>query len=161
MRESFGDSYVETDFKALDKLVANLGKSHFVDVGILGDNANKTEGGGATIGMIGAVQEFGTIDGSIPERSFIRMPLQTHQAQIQKQVEPRMQKHLEIGDVKGIFVDIGIAAEGVIQDAFDSQGFGNWPDNAQSTIDAKNGKDSPLINTGLLRKSVSSKAGAV
>lgn len=158
MRESFGDSYVETDFKALDKLVANLGKSHFVDVGILGDNAGKTEGGGATVAMIGAVAEFGTIDGHVPMRSIIRMPLQTHQAQIQKAVEPRMQKHLETGDVKGIFVDIGIAAEGVIQDAFDTHGFGTWKPNAESTIEQK-GSDSPNIDKGLLRKSISSKAG--
>jgi hypothetical protein len=158
MRESFGDSYIETDFKALDKLVENLGKKHYVDVGILGENAGKTEGGGATIGMIGAAQEFGTIDGRIPKRSFIVMPLQTHQGDIQKQVEPRMQAHMEKGDIKGIFTDIGIAAEGVIQDAFDTRGFGTWKPNAESTIEQK-GSDSPLIDKGLLRKSISSKSG--
>jgi hypothetical protein len=160
VRESYGDSYVEADFTALDKLIANLGKSHYVDVGILGANAGKTEEGGATVGMIGAVQEFGSIDGRIPKRSFIRMPLQTHQAEIQAQVEPRMQKHMEQADIKGIFTDIGIAAEGVIQDAFDSNGFGQWKPNAESTI-AQKDSDSPLIDTGLLRKSISSKANQI
>ena len=159
MKEAFGDSYIESDFSALDKLIGNLGKNHYVDVGILGANAGKTEDGGATVGMVGAAQEFGTIDGKIPKRSFIIMPLQTHQEQIQKAVEPRMQAHLEAGDIKGIFVDIGIAAEGVIQDAFDSAGFGTWPANAESTIKQK-GSDTPLIDKGLLRKSISSKTGA-
>jgi hypothetical protein len=157
-RETFGDSYIEADFSALDKLVENLGKKHYVDVGILGENAGKTDEGGATIGMIGAVQEFGKLDGKIPKRSFILMPLQTHQSEIQKQVEPRMQKHMETGDIKGIFTDIGIAAEGVIQDAFDTRGFGTWKSNAESTIEQK-GSDSPNIDKGLLRKSISSKVG--
>lgn len=159
MRESFGDSYIEADFKALDKLIAGLDKKHYVDVGILGENASKTEAGGATLGMIGAVHMFGTIDGSTPKRDFIVMPLQAHQAEIQKQVEPRMAKHLETGDVKGIFTDIGIAAESVIQDAFDTGGFGTWPDIKQETKDRK-GSDAILIDEGKLRKAISSKAGA-
>lgn len=158
MRESIGDSYIEADFAALDKLIGELGKTHYVDVGILGENAQKTEAGGATLGMIGAVQEFGTLDGHVPKRSFIQMPIETKQAQIQAEVEPRMAGHLQRGDVVGIFVDIGISAEGVIQDAFDTRGFGTWKPNAERTVEMK-GSDAPLIDEGNLRKAISSKAG--
>ena len=157
MRESIGDSYIEGDFSVLDKLIAGLEKNHFVDVGILGENAQKTEAGGATLGMIGAVHEFGTADGHIPKRSFILMPLQTRQQQIQAAVEPRFKGHLEKGDVHGIFVDIGISAEAQIQDAFDTGGFGTWRPLSERTIEAK-GSDSILIDTGALRKAVSSEA---
>lgn len=160
MRESIGDSYIESDFSALDKMLGELGRSHFVDVGILGENGSKTDAGGATLAMIGAVHEFGPLKDPSRKRSFILMPLQTHQDQIQRDVEPRFAKHIGEGDVHGIFVDIGIAAEGQIQDAFDTGGFGTWKPLEQSTIDAK-GSDAILIDTGALRRAVSSKAGTV
>lgn len=163
MREAFGDSYIEADFAALDKLLGELGKTHYVDVGILGENAQKTSEGGETIGSYGAKNEFGSVAEHIPKRSFIQMPIETRQSQIQAEVEPRMAKHLQAGDVAGIFVDIGISAEGVIQDAFDTHGFGTWKPNAERTIEMKTIRgrpgDSPLIDTGALRKSISSKAG--
>lgn len=157
-RETIGDSYIDADFSVLDKMLSGLEKGHFVDVGILGEKGSKTEAGGATVAMIGAVHEWGSLIRKIPKRSFIAMPIQTHQAQIQKDVEGRFAGHLERGDVGAIFTDIGISAEGVIQDAFDTGGFGTWKPLQESTIKAK-GSDSILINKAILRKSITSKAG--
>ena len=56
----------------------------------------------------GAVHEFGSIKRKIPKRSFIAMPIQTKQAQIQKSVEGRFAGHLARGDVAAIFTDIGL-----------------------------------------------------
>jgi hypothetical protein len=158
VRETIGDSYVDADFSVLDKMLSELDKGHFVDVGILGDKASKTESGGATVAMVGAVQEFGSLVKKIPKRSFIAMPIQTRQEQIQKAVEGRFSAHLEKGDVGAIFRDIGIAAEGEIQDAFDTRGFGTWAANDPKTVKRK-GSDSPLIDKAVLRKSITSKAG--
>jgi len=47
---------------------------------------------------------------------------------------------------------LGLLGQSIIQDWFDNPANG-WPENAQSTIDAK-GSDRPLIDTGNLRKSM-------
>lgn len=157
MRQRFGDSEIEADFSALERLVEGLGGDHYTDVGILGENGGKTQQGGVTLAFIGAVHEFGSLDGHNPERSFIRVPIETGQAEIEAAVEPMMARHLASGDVKAIFEDIGIAAEGRIQDAFDTGGFGQWPQLKEDTIKRK-GSDSILIDEGDLRRAITSKA---
>lgn len=157
MRQRFGDSEIEADFSALEKMVEDLGKDHYVDVGLLGENGGKTEKGGVTLAFIGAVHEHGSLDGHNPPRSFIRMPIETGQAEIEAAVEPLMARHLAEGDVKAIFEDIGIAAEGRIQDAFDTGGFGQWPALKEETIKRK-GSDSILIDRGDLRRGITSAA---
>ena len=51
---------------------------------------------------------------------------------------------------------VGVVAEEVIQEAFATRGFGKWKANKPSTI-ARKGSDSPLIDTGQLRRSITSK----
>ncbi len=159
-----GDSIVTGDFSRLEKLIENLEEGHYVDIGILGESNQSVEGG-YTLAGIGAVQEFGTDRAgrgnsvTIPERSFIRMPLETGQEDIEKAVEPELQKLLEDDDIEGIFKLIGIAGEARIQEAFESTGFGEWDPNAESTIRQK-GSDSPLIDQGDLRQAITSKVGS-
>ena len=50
---------VSGDFSKLEALIKDLGKKHYVDIGILGES-NKTVEGGLTLAGIGAVHEFGT-----------------------------------------------------------------------------------------------------
>lgn len=158
-----GDSYVKGDFSQLNKLVEGLSKKVYVDIGILGED-NETEEGGLTTAGIGAVHEFGTDragrgrDTVIPERSFIRMPLETGQDEIEKTIEPKIQKHIEDGDIEGLFKLIGIAGEARIQEAFETGGFGKWEDIKEATKKAKK-SDAILIDDGTLRKSISSKVG--
>ena len=147
---------INLNFKGLEKLIGNLKKNIYVDVGILGNETREEDG--FTLPVIGAVHEFGNGEGTIPERSFIRMPLTTKQESLQVAAEKVFAKKLETGDVKGIFKVIGIAAEAAIQEAFETGGFGTWPDIEQETKDRK-GSDAILIDTGTLRKGISSKVG--
>lgn len=159
-----GDSEVSGDFSKLDNLVKELGKKYHVDIGILGES-NETEEGGKTLAGIGAVHEFGTNRAgrgntiTIPERSFIRMPLETGQDAISKEIEPKLKEYIEKGNIEGIFKLIGIAGEARIQEAFETGGFGKWPANAPSTVISKK-SDSPLIDDGSLRKAIMSKVGS-
>ena len=158
-----GDSVVTGDFSRLEKLVENLGKKHFVDIGILG-KAGYTERGGITLAGIGAVHEFGTDKAGrgrktvIPERSFIRMPLETGQEDIEKKIDTRFQELMENADIKGIFELIGIAGEARIQEAFETGGFGSWVDIKEATKKAK-GSDAILIDQGPLRQGITSRVG--
>lgn len=155
---------VQADFSKLEKLISNLKEKHFVDVGVLGDGAGRTEGGEITTAGIAAVHEFGTDKAGrgnsvkIEKRSVIMLALTKRQKQIAEAVDNRKNKHIEDGDIRAIFVDLGLACEAEIQNAFDTGGFGAWKANTESTI-ARKGSDTPLIDKGLLRKSYTSKVG--
>lgn len=158
-----GESEVKGDFSRLEKLVENLSKKYYVDIGVLGDGGY-TEGGSITLAGIGAVHEFGTDkagrtrDVVIPERSFIRMPLETGQEFIENQIDSKVQKLVEDGEIKKIFELIGIAGEARIQEAFETGGFGEWEELAESTKQKK-GSDAILIDIGTLRQSITSRTG--
>lgn len=164
-----GDNEVTGDFSKLEKLVENLEKKYYVDIGILGAGG-KTEKGGITLAGIGAVHEFGTDKAGrnrntrIPERSFIRMPLETGQEDIEKEIDPHLQKLMEDGDIKEIFELIGIAGAGRIEEAFNTKGFGTWKELADSTISGRKkgpGKHDPqpLIDEGTLHQSITFRVG--
>ncbi len=155
--EKVGDSVISGDFDILDKLIKELKTDYYVDIGILGSGERSETG--ESVPEYGAKQEFGSDQAGrgpkIPKRSFIKMPLQTKQKEISSDVEKNFQKHIEEGDVKGIFKDIGIAGEIQIQKAFESGGFGTWQPLAEETIQRK-GSDAILIDEGVLRKSITS-----
>lgn len=153
--QSIGDSQVTGDFSRLNKLAKELGKKFYVDVGILGGDTTEE---GITLAGIGAVHEFGSPEQKIPERSFIRMPIEKMSGEIEKSVEPHIQKKLASGDIKGIFKLMGLSAEEQIQKAFESGGFGLWPDIKDETKKRK-GSSAILIDEGDLRKAVTSRVG--
>ncbi len=111
---------------------------------------------GEKVASYGADNEFGVPERRIPERSFIRMPIETKAGKIAADVEKRKRDRIEQGNIRGIFEDIGLAAEAVIQEAFDTRGFGTWKENAEMTVELK-GSDAPLIDEGLLRRSITSR----
>lgn len=155
------ESFVKGDFKKLEKILQSLKSGYYVDIGIL---ENSSYPDGENVAYIGGVHEFGTdIAGRgnktvIPKRSFIRMPLEKKSAEITKLVEKNLQKNLAKGDIEQIFKEVGIACEIQIQQAFETSGFGTWESNKDSTV-AKKGSSKPLIDTGVLRKSITWKVG--
>jgi hypothetical protein len=154
---SDGQSQITGDFSKLEKLIKNLKSDAYVDIGIFKEAKTSD---GMPVAEYGAYNEFGSLSRKDrpPKRSFIRMPLEQKGDKVADYVEKKAKGHLEKGDVKAIFEDIGIAGESVIQEAFDTRGFGSWKENADSTIDRK-GSDAPLIDEGLLRRSVTHKTG--
>lgn len=158
-----GDSEVSGDFSKLEKLAAELDKSYYVDIGILGESSESPEGD-LTLAGIGAVHEFGTDRAGrgnsvvIPERSFIRMPLETGQEAIEDEISKVAEDKIKSLDIEGLFKLIGIAGEARCKEAFESQGFGTWPPNAPSTIEQK-GSSKPLIDEGLLKDGITSRVG--
>ena len=158
---SNGDSYVTGDLSKLNKFVEGFSKNLHVDIGILGGNGS-TDQGGITLAGLGAVHELGTDkagrnkDTEIPERSFIRMPLETGQDEIISQIEPKVKEYLEKGDTLGLMKLIGVAGEARIKEAFETGGFGKWEELKASTIKAKKGSTAILINEGTLRNAITS-----
>ena len=147
-----GQSTITGDFSGLERLIKSLKEPHSVDIGVFKDAKTPD---GQSVAEYGAYNEFGSVSvpNRPPKRSFIRMPLETKQGDIVKYAESHAREHIEAGDIKAIFEDIGIAGQAKIQEAFDTGGFGTWAPDADSTV-ARKGSDAPLIDSGLLRKSV-------
>lgn len=153
---------VKAEFKKLQNCIKFLKQGMpSVIVGILGDTNNRTQGE-QTNAEIGFTNEFGKMTGypRIPERSFIRMPLKTRlepKIKTKKSLTgPELEKAIAEGKTVEFATKIGLVAEEVIQEAFATNGFGEWAPNAPMTVELK-GSNSPLIDTGQLRRSITSK----
>lgn len=146
---------VKADFKKLDAFVKGLNAGYAVKVGIMGRKNSRNDKSGQTNADIGFIHEFGQPP-HIPQRSFLRMPILQKSDRILKEtVRSATVKNLAAGNIVQVLIDLGIACERAILDAFDSAGFGSWKKNAPSTVRRK-GSSQPLIDFGFLRKSISS-----
>lgn len=145
-----GQSEIWGDFSGLEKLIKELKIDHSVDIGYFKDAKTPD---GQPVAQYMAAHEFGSIERKLPVRSSIRMPLETKQGDIAKYAESHAREHIEAGDIKAVFEDIGIAGQAKIQEAFDTGGFGTWEPDSEKTV-ARKGSDAVLIDKGLARKSV-------
>ncbi len=167
---------------ALSALRQELAKaaSKRVHIGVLGgsDARSGDESKGYVPGNaeIGAIHEFGVTGGAspfkqpgisktpiknkninIPERSWLRMPLITRLPEaIAAQGRAAWRKAILERGVVFALKNLGVVAEGLIQDAFASGGFGTWAKLKPYTI-RKKGSAAILIDSAELRQSVTSR----
>lgn len=136
----------------LDDLRGKLAKGYSARIGILN---NLKYPDGTSVALVGSVQEFGSITNNIPPRSFLRMPLTEKRKKLLKDIgkSQGIAKFIDGGNIEKLFQTIGAIGVGIVQQAFETKGFGKWAENKPQTAKRK-GSDSPLIDTGLLRKSV-------
>lgn len=141
----------------LEELRKKLGDQYVARVGILGGHAARTdEESGLTNSEIGVIHEFGSDNAGIPPRSFLRMPVEHFKREIMKSLATaKVKEAIDRGDVITVFRVLGVAAEGFVKLAFNSGGFGKWPALKPETI-ARKGSSKPLIDTGQLRRSITS-----
>lgn len=104
---------------------------------------------------IGLIHEMGSLSLHIPRRSFLEMPLTLKLFSYGKVFGDQIMKGIDSGNIRPSYVNLGIKAEQIVQLAFASRGFGQWQENAQSTIERKK-SSSPLIDTAQLRRSITS-----
>lgn len=148
-------SKITLNTDGMDALLARISKTMRVRVGVLKSDDSRTDAGSnATVGL---TQEFGSVTKNIPARSFIRMPLDQKRDAIKKALAEEGGAVIN-GDITATqaMERIGIEAEGIVSDAFETGGYGQWEANSPKTIASK-GSAKPLIDTGELAKSISSK----
>ena len=106
---------------------------------------------GVHTATVAAVQEFGSADGRVPERSFLRAGIADSEQGIKKIYENMLSDVIENDtDVSYIQSIVGEFVVGKIVEKISS---GIGPANAPSTINKK-GSSTPLIDTGHLRQSI-------
>lgn len=130
-------------------------KSKAVFVGLPKENAGgQIYGDGRSILDNGAVHEYGTANGKIPERSFLRVPFQVKEKEIGgalvQQFTAIAEGRRSVNEALG---RVGIAAVNIIKEAFRTGGFGKWKKLAPATVAAK-GSDDILEDTRVLRNSI-------
>lgn len=115
------------------------------------EGAQADASGGLNLASIAAVNEFGSDDGRVPERSFLRATVDVHAVAYTEQLT-RATDDAAMGkrSLRDGLARLGARAEGdVKQFMTDLQD----PPNAPATIAAK-GSSNPLINTGRLRGAI-------
>lgn len=147
---------IEFNLKGLDDLRRQMGGAYVARVGILGGKAVRTDSSPLNNAEIGVIQMFGSYTKKIPPRDFLLAPIQRNQRKIIEMMQKSsIREAVAQGDYKKIFQFLGVIAEGFVQQAFETSGFGQWAPNKPTTVQAK-GSDKPLIDTGQLRRAITS-----
>jgi len=140
--------------KAMDAI--KVAKGHpFVKVGVLQKDAGKKrQGDKFTLAQVAAVQEFGSSNGNIPERSYIRSTMDEKRKEISflsdKLIGQILAGKMTVSRALKIMgLDIAAKIKGKITNLRE-------PANAPSTVRRK-GSSNPLVDTGRLRSSINSK----
>lgn len=140
---------------AVRKLKDISGKKYVV-VGIRSAKGGKREPGDAlTLVEIAAVNEFGSSDGRIPERSFLRGTFDANKPKYIGLVDAMCDRVTDPAGGSDIERELGILGLIVVGDVQKAIAAGVGPANAQSTIDRK-GSTKQLVDHGRLRASIDS-----
>lgn len=147
---------VKSDLKGLDELLKNVSTKLVAKVGIFGDK-NQRDEGELTNADIGAIHEFGSFSKGIPRRSFLKDPITHKRKELLKKAKEIIDANIdkENGDEK-IFELIGIYGESIVQEAFETGGFGMWEAISDKTA-TKKGSSQILIDSSQLRRAIISK----
>jgi hypothetical protein len=154
-RVSDQDQITDRNLQALIK--ALKGKLPQLFIGVMGDKDHRKEGG-LTNAVLGQIHEFG--EGNMPARSWLRVPITDH---MQKALEKSgffdgdvarkmMETVMKDKSLVPIIEKIGIVGEAIIQEGFDSGGFGKWPASDMT----KKKVHQTLVETSQLRNSIGS-----
>lgn len=149
--KSSKDIKIDYNVKGLKKLQQALNNEYYVKLGIFGNKSSRSSK--VTNASIGLVHEFGSITKNIPARSFLRMPLVEKSKEFMNFIKKQsdfIMNSLSKGELIGLLEKIGVKAEAIVQEAFESSGYGKWQP-------LKYREGTPLIDTGELRGSVTSK----
>lgn len=127
-----------------------------VVVGVQGEKERRGVGG-PTNAQLATWHEFGTLDGHIPERSFIRSTINEHSDKYRALV-----RRVAAGILIGRFTErqaLSLVGEQVASDIKSRIEAGIPPPNAESTV-AQKGSSKPLIDTGQMRNAITYKIRA-
>ena len=147
-------SEIKFDDSGLNKLIKSVvnDSNTSVKVGIIGEKAGSRDDGEMSNAEIGFIHEFG--NKTHPMRSFLRFPILL---KLKDKIEKNsVSKDGEI-NFKFTMYQIGLLAESVIDEAFETRGFGLWkPSQKHHGIDEMGEFRSTLVDTSQLRDSISS-----
>ena len=125
-----------------------------VKVGVFGDGAGRYEGTKSEVtkkkksgaapdaedldnAALAKIHEFGSPKNNLPARSMLNVPLQDHKEQWMSIFKERSEAFLAKNSVVILYKLIAVAALKIVIGAFDSGGYGKWPQLTRATMLAK------------------------
>lgn len=118
---------------------------------LVGVRGEETDDEGTSLALIASANEFGTRDGHVPERSFLRRTVAENQRDYEEMLAGAVDDYVEDGiPLTRSLGLIGAAAVGDVQDTMVAV---DDPPNAPSTI-ARKGADNPLVDEGVLKAAI-------
>lgn len=128
-----------------------IAKSVFVGIT---NKGNKAVESGLNLATLAQIHEFGAPSIGIPERSFLRKPLFQNRQSMQNLAKNAVAKFI-IGEISQDQL-LGLIGENAVSIAKTAMSQGITPTLKPTTIKRKGaGKTTPLIDTGVLRNSIS------
>lgn len=97
-----------------------------VRVGIFGNKTGRQNSSVLTNAELGMTHELGSPKHNIPPRSWLMMPITTFKARITKNAAKDFEHLVMTGKTRAFWTYLGHEAEEVIQEAFDTGGWGAW-----------------------------------
>lgn len=168
-----------TGLKVIQASLNQLQDKHYtVQVGVFGDKAARKskEDKGLTNAEVGLIHEMGSVTRNIPRRSFLWDTFALHGDKLMPELKQPLMTLFKTGKVEEYLKIVGIAATNLVVEAFQTSGWGSWPQNAYRTIMGKlrgsiekrrqmaaevlyEGADhtKPLIRTGQLWQAISAR----
>lgn len=146
---------LKSDFRKLNTFIKGLSDRHIVKVGVLQRKNHRDDDPSVGNADLGAIHQFGTHDGRIPARDWLMMPIRKNNTKILLASSKGAAEEIAAGQLVLVLKRLGINCEKNINQAFETEGYGTWPANADSTV-AKKGSSAPLIDKGHFKRSVTS-----
>ena len=141
---------IDKGYKALLKQLKILDNNPYVKIGFPKEG-KKTHEGGQSLALIASSNEFGTADGRIPERSFMRSTADEKRKEVNSIIDDGLNKIIKQKmTVLGLLEKIGVFGKGATQKKITDL---SSPPNKSGTINKK-GSSNPLVDTGFMRQSV-------
>ena len=146
---------VKGNTDGLDRMLKNVSSKLVAKIGIFG-GGDREEGELSNV-EVGASHEFGVFSKNLPRRSFLRDPISLKRKELIKKAESIIKDNIDKeGGDKRIFEIIAAYGEKIVQEAFETGGYGTWQPLSQGTINSK-GSSQILIDSAQLRKSITRK----
>jgi hypothetical protein len=142
---------IDRGWKRIQKEFKKVSDGEAVTIGVQG-NAATEENEGITNVRLGAIHEFGTDDGRIPERSHFRSTFDENVKKYEKELVDAAKRITAGESFEGELILLGEMARKDILDKIKSN---IPPPLAQSTIEQKKGETTALINWGIYWNSIS------
>ena len=111
---------------------------------------NSEDGTNITMAELGAIHEYGVPESGIPQRSFLRVPLQNNADKLLKTIDNDLK--FSKTNTNQALGKLGASGLSIVLEAFKTSGGGTWQKLKPSTRKGTNAK--PLIDTGQLRQSI-------
>lgn len=165
---------VVMDIQKMNDLIEGLKRRASIQVGVFAGKAARTDGP-LTNASLAAIHEYGSAEHNLPPRSMLRVPIGDHIKEIMDPFKGKAVQMLKAGSLLQMYKKIGVAAEKVVLQAFQTGGYGKWPDLTYKTLlrklkgslKVRKGKigriyagqvgQGILVDTGQLRRSFSSR----